>query len=74
MNNEVHSLRSNQEETDTQVVLYIKYAHDKGFKSVVVHTPDSDISMILLHHANSLSIIIQLEIGVGKHRRLVNMT
>ena len=74
MNNEVHSLRSNQEETDTRVVLYIMYAQDKEFKFVVVRTPDSDIFMILLHHANSLSITIHLDIGVGKHRRLVNMT
>ena len=41
MLSEIHSLQSNQEETDTRIVIYIKYAEDQGFKSVVVRTPDT---------------------------------
>lgn len=53
---EIHELMSNQEETDVRVVLYLKYAAKLGYKSAVVRTPDTDIFMILLHHAHSISI------------------
>ena len=67
-------IRSNQEETDTQVILYIQYAESLGFPSSVVHTPDSNIFFILLFHAHRFSIIIYLGIGMGKNRRLINMS
>ena len=40
---EIHSIKSNQEETDTRIVLYIKCAESLGFPTAVVRTPDSDI-------------------------------
>ncbi|XP_063047331.1 uncharacterized protein LOC134441069 [Engraulis encrasicolus] len=71
---ELHSLRSNQEETDTRVVLYLHHAAALGFTSAVVRTPDSDIFFILLHHSHSISLTIFLDIGTGKQRKLVNIT
>ena len=71
---EIHSLQSNQEETDTRIVLYLKYAKDQGFKSVVVRTPDTDIFFILLLHAHDLEITIYVDIGTGKKRRLINIS
>lgn len=71
---EIHELVSNQEETDTRVVLYLKYAAKLGYKSAVVRTPDTDIFMILLHHAHSIALIIFLDIGTGKHRQIVNVS
>jgi len=41
---EIEELKSNQEETDTRVVLYLNYAVKLGYKSAVVRTPDSDIT------------------------------
>ena len=41
-------LESDEEETDTRVVIYLKYAEKLGFKSAVVRTPDSDIVFILV--------------------------
>ena len=67
-------IRSNQEETDTRVILYIQYAERLGFPSVVVCTPDSDIFFILLFHAHCFNIIIYLEIGMGNNQRLINMS
>ena len=67
-------MRSDQEETDTRVVLYINYAQSKGFKSVVVRTPDTDIFFILLHHAHDLQIAIFIDTGTGKHRRTINIS
>ena len=72
--NEIHELASNQEETDTRVVLYLKFAAQMGYKSAVVRTPDTNILVILLHHAHALQITIYLDTGMGKHRRLINVS
>ena len=71
---EIHELESNQEETDTRVVLYLNYAVKLGYKSAVVRTPDSDILFILLHYAHSLPLTIYLDTGSGKHRQIVNVS
>ncbi|XP_063959228.1 uncharacterized protein LOC135154916 [Lytechinus pictus] len=71
---EIHELESNQEETDTRVVLYLKYAAKLGYKSAVVRTPDTDIFLILLHYAQSIPITIYLDTGTGKHRQIVNVS
>ena len=52
---EIPSLVSTQEETDTRVVLYAKYAQEHGYDYAQINTPDSDIFFILLHYAASLS-------------------
>ena len=71
---EVHELTSNQEETDTRIVLYLKYAAKLGYKSAVVRTPDTDIFVILLFYANTIGLTIFLDIGTGKHRQIVNIS
>ncbi|KAL7397163.1 hypothetical protein ABVT39_017800 [Epinephelus coioides] len=62
---EIHALQSDQEETDSRVVLYLHYAVKLGFKSAVVTTPDSDIFFILLHHADTISLVIYLDTQAG---------
>lgn len=71
---EIHELASDQEETDTRVVLYLKYAATLGYKSAVVRTPDTDIFLILLHHAPSIDLTIYLDTGTGKQRQIVNVS
>lgn len=70
----IPELFSNQEETDTRVVLYLKYAVTLGYKSAVVRSPDTDVFMILLYHSHSIDLTIYLDTGVGKQRRLVNVS
>ena len=65
---------TNQEETDTHVVLYLQLAVQMGYKSAVIRTPDTDIFVIQLHHAHALQITIDLDTGMGKHRRLINVS
>ena len=65
---EIHSLCSNQEETDTRIVIYLHYAKKFGLKSAVVCSPDSDVFFILLHHAHMTELTIFLDTGMGKHR------
>ena len=55
---EIYELASNQEETATRVVLYLKFAASMGYKSAVVRTPDTDILVILLHHAPSIPMTV----------------
>ena len=71
---EIQELMSNQEETDTRIVLYLRYIAKKGFKSAVVRSPDTDIFFILLHQANAIPLTIFLDIGSGKHRQLINLS
>ena len=69
------ALKSTQEETDTRVILYCLYAQDHGYKIAHVRTPDSDIFFILLHYIDRLAgITILFDTGVGKHRKLINMS
>lgn len=72
---EVYELRSNQEETDSRVVLYLKYAKEKDYKDAVVSSPDSDIFFILLFHASQLApLTIYLQTGYGQKRKVYNMS
>uniref|UniRef100_UPI00358E00C9 uncharacterized protein isoform X5 n=1 Tax=Myxine glutinosa TaxID=7769 RepID=UPI00358E00C9 len=71
---EIYELRSNQEETDSRIVLYLHQAVKWGYKSCVVRTPDTDILMILLYHTSRINLCIYLDHGSGKHRTLINVT
>ena len=71
---EIHELMSNQEETDTRTVIYLKYAAKLGYESAVVRTPDTDIFFILLYHARHIALTIYLDIGIGKQRKVVNVS
>ncbi|KAJ8348897.1 hypothetical protein SKAU_G00274860 [Synaphobranchus kaupii] len=71
---EVYSLRSNQEETDTRIVLYCHHAAELGFKRAVVRTPDSDVLFILLYHAQNIKLTVYIDIGTGRGRQLVNVS
>lgn len=71
---ELPTIYSNQEETDTRVVLYLHHAAALGYKNTVVRTPDTDIFVILLYHAHAIRLTIYLDTGSGKHRQLLNLS
>ena len=72
---EVHELRSNQEETDTRVILYLFYAKEHHYKHVTIRSPDSDIFFITLYYAKELApMVIYFDTGSGNKRRLLNIT
>ena len=72
--NEIFSLFSNQEESDTRFILYVNYAKTLGFKDVVVRSPDTDVFFILLYHACTIDIGIFLDTGSGKKRMLIDVS
>ena len=45
-----------------------------GYKNAVVRTPDTDVLVILLYHAHTISLTIYLDTGSGKHRKLINLS
>jgi len=71
---ELSTIYSNQEETDTRVVLYLHHACALGYKNAVVRTADTDIFVILLCNAHAIKLIIYLDTGSGKHRQLLNLS
>ena len=57
-----------------RIVLYLKHAASSGFLEAIVRTPDSDVFFILLHHAPDILMTVYVDIGVGKNRRLINVS
>ena len=51
---EIETIRSNQEETDTRVILYCQYAKEEGYANVKVKSTDSDIFFITLQYVQRL--------------------
>lgn len=71
---EIPELRSDQEESDTRVVLYAVYAAKNGYKSVKIRSPDSDIFFVLLHHASKINNDILFDTGKGNTRKIINIS
>ena len=70
----IPGFKSNQEETDSRVVLYCIYAAEQEYQYARVRSPDSDIFWILLYHTRKIDIIILFHTGHGNKRRLINIT
>ena len=66
---------STQEETDTRIIPYCKYAQRKGYAYIRVKSPDTDVFFILLHNAGSFpDITILFDTGTGNKKRLLNIS
>ena len=70
--NEIQSLYSTQEETDSRIVLYGIYGKEQGYDYIRVKSPDSDIFFILLHQLEGT--IVLFETDFGNKQRLLNIT
>ena len=71
---EIIALKSDQEETDTRVILYVLYAQTEGYDRVVVRSPDSDILFILLYYAHTFHISVFLDTGRSDKRQMLDIT
>ncbi|XP_041346965.1 CD166 antigen homolog, partial [Gigantopelta aegis] len=67
-------LRSNQEETDSRVVLYCIYAAEQGYQYARVRSSDSDIFWIFLYHTREIDITILFDTGHGNKNHRINIT
>ena len=74
-NTEIPALFSTQEETDTRVIMYCKYAEQQGYEYARVRTPDSDIFfLIILHFVLTFTITILFDTVTGNNKQLINVT
>jgi len=71
---EIPELYSDQEETDTRIVLYCAYVQEQGYGTIRICSPDSDVFFIMLHHASKFDITILFDTGTGNKRRLLNIS
>ena len=71
---EILEIFSDQEETDTRVILYCAYAPKQGYETVHIRSPDSDIFFISLHHASKFDIKILFDTGSGNNRKLIDIS
>ena len=72
---DVPDLKSDQEETDSRVVLYCNYGKEQGYDNVQVRSPDSDIFFILLYYAHRMTgIKLLFETGKGIKQRLIDVS
>ena len=74
MMTEIIKLESDQEETDTRVVLYCFDAADEKYNYIRVRSPDSDIFLILLYYASKINITLLFDTGSRCKRRLLNIS
>ena len=71
---EIHELYPNQEETDTRIIMYLHYVAKQGFKSAVIHSPGSDIFLIILYYVHDINLTVYHDMGFGKHRKLIDVS
>ena len=51
---EVAGLASNQEESDTRMLLHMRYAADNGAKVIITQCEDTDVLVLMIHHRVSI--------------------
>ncbi len=67
--NQIDSLTSNQEEADTRMILHCIKAVNNGAKMLIIHSNDTDVLVLLIHHFPVINAEkIYLIVGVkGRH-------
>ena len=68
------TIYSNQEETDTTVVMRFRHAATIGFKNAVIRTHNTDIFVILLFYAQAIKLTVYLDTELEKPWQLFNLS
>ena len=71
---ELHHLRSNQEESDTRILLYAAFGCSQEYPNIRVRSPDTDVFFIMLHHAANVNCELFFDTGKGNNKRLLNVS
>jgi len=66
-------LACDHEEADTRIILHCLYAshHSTASSTIVVHSPDIDVFVLLLHYSHQIPQPLLLHTGSGNNRRIV---
>ncbi len=69
-------LGCNHAEADTRICLHAKAIDDVGNANIIIRASDTDIAVIMLHHAWIFSATLWMDTGTtnGKNRRYVNLS
>jgi len=72
---DIVSLQSDQEEADTRIILHCLFVAEAApaDSSIVVRSPDTDVMVLLLSHANKIQLPLLFDTGTGNKRSLVDI-
>lgn len=71
----IEELESDHEETDTRLILHAFHAHNQQYPNIILHSPDTDVAIIALHFASSLSdSVVYMATGVGNKKCIISIT
>ena len=69
---ECEELYSDHEEADTRLLLHAKHAA-ADHPDVIIHSPDTDVFILMLGHKLSIPAAMYFETGVGNQRRILDL-
>ena len=69
----ITDLTCNQEEADTRMFFHANHVDKDNFRSIVIVTPDTDVSLLALTYQNRLSADIHINTGVGNKNRILSV-
>jgi len=70
---EIAALKCQQEEADTRMLLHANHASNHRFSEVVIHTPDTDVIVIAVALANTISSDMFIKAGVKDKARIISI-
>ena len=59
----VPALACDHEEADTRLLLHANHAAHSGYQAIVVDSPDTDVAVLMCHHASALSSALFFRTG-----------
>ena len=66
-------LSSKQEEADTKIFLWAKFAASLGFESASIITVDSDVAILSIYYQHRLDVKLFLRIGTGSKEKIFDI-
>lgn len=68
----VTSLSCKQEEADQRMLLHANHSRENGTDQVIIHTPDTDVFIFMLHFQEDVGKLY-MKIGKGNKKRIINI-
>ena len=69
----VNELVSNQEEADTRLLLHSHHVSRNGFDDIMIHTPDTDVFLLMLSMSNEIAGELYMKNGMRGKIRMINI-
>lgn len=65
---EVNSMSCSHEEADTRMIFHASMAAASGFQRIIVHSPDTDVLVLLVHFSTDIGSEVWLHMSKGGRR------